>query len=35
MAGWWMGWVFGVGAGGIAWGRWVWEWIRLEPRGTR
>jgi hypothetical protein len=24
-----------VGAGGIAWGRWVWEWIRLEPRGTR
>jgi hypothetical protein len=27
-----MGWMRGVGAGGIAWGRWVWDWIRLEPR---
>jgi len=35
MAGWWMGGVLGVGGGGIAWGRWVWEWIWLEPRGAR
>jgi len=35
MAGWWMGWMLGVGGGGIAWGRWVWEWIWLEPRGAR
>jgi len=25
----------GVRGGGIAWGRWVWEWIWLEPRGAR
>ena len=35
MAEWWMGWMLGVGGGGIAWGRWVWEWIWLEPRGAR
>ena len=35
MAEWWMGWMLGMRGGGIAWGRWVWEWIWLEPRGAR
>jgi hypothetical protein len=29
------GWDTGDVEGGIAWGRWVWDWIRLEPRRPR